>query len=250
MAIVETRRRRPLLVDELTGEVVEEVHVCARARHGRVVALGHERGVAVVEHERLVELTVGGPVAVHDEPVARIGTEVVGLLQIRRPVFAVMAVWRPPGPHASGHVHLVKDQSFGVDRWRHDVVDLAMRCSPAAHFTLHLIWSDEPRRVQTRRRSRTDREFESVLTSDDLDVVARRDVGDRWGFFEHAAAAQLEPLVTGHHDGRAGQRHDRRLLISAPIGVGGVRVEADDRETEKPPRGTRGSDIEANAVAA
>ena len=150
-------------VVELAGQVVQEHHVRRRAGDRRVIPLRHEYRLAVACGEQLVELLVVAPVALHDEPVAGIETEVVHLLQVRGTVPAVVTVRGPTGPRSSRHVDLVQDQPLGVDRRCEHVVHVAVGLSPAPQLLLHLRRFDQADRVLTFGRRRPDRELERTV---------------------------------------------------------------------------------------
>ncbi len=150
----------------------------------------------------------------------------------------------PPRPRASRDVHLVEDQSFGRDRRRQDVVDVAIGRSSAPEFLLHLARLDQPRRILADRLGRSDRELESAVGCDDLDGVAGRDVDDVRHLLEDRGAADLERLAASTNRACAAQRHDRRLLVISLIGMRASGFELDDLEAQEVPPGVLRGDVD------
>ena len=83
--------------------------------------------------------------------------------QIGRAIRAVMAVWRPARPGAARHVDFKEDQAFGQERWRKNVIDLALGRAATADFALNLVGSNQANPVFARGRRAADGKFKRAL---------------------------------------------------------------------------------------
>ena len=170
----------------------------------------------------------------HREPDIGIESEVVGLLEIGRPVVAVVTMRRPAGPRAARHVDLVENEPLGIERRCENVIDLTQGGTSPSQFALHLRRVEDPRGEQPLRRCAPEGELES-LVGHDLQGCPRRDVGDAWHLVENIGTSEDGLDVADPDRCSTTQRHDRSFLIGKMGRVARTRTEVDQLEAEMVP---------------